>query len=92
MAEAIQQPLQAGCGLSRVWVPLVQLDLDQSPTIENQVSGNSENILNESRGPKGSKWSVREHPVGDPRVQKRITSGTCGIMQPSQKGLQAYDI
>jgi tetratricopeptide (TPR) repeat protein len=29
---------------------------------------------------------------GQLRVQKRITSGTCGIMQPSRKGLQAYDI
>jgi nucleoside phosphorylase len=26
------------------------------------------------------------------RVHKIITSGTCGIMQPSWKGLQAYDI
>lgn len=74
MTKAIQQPLQAGCGLSRMWVPLVQLDLDQSPTIENQVPGNSENIFNESRGSKGRKRPIWEHPVGDPsqRIMRHV--------------------
>ena len=82
MTKAIQQPLQASCGLSRIWVPLIELDLDQSPTIENQVARNSENILNESCGSEGSEWPVREHPVGYPsqRIMRHIRQEHKGFL------------
>lgn len=82
MTKAIQQPLQAGCGLSCMWVPLVQLDLDQSLAIENQVAGNRKNILNEPRGSEGSEWPIRKHPMGDPgqRIMRYIRQEHKGFL------------
>ena len=63
-------------------MPLVQLDLDQSLAIENQVPGNRKNILNESRGSEGCKWPIWEHPMGDPsqRIMRYVRQEHKGFL------------
>ena len=66
---------------------LIQLDLNQLLTTENQVPRNGQDILNESRRAKGSERSMGEHPMGNPsqRVVSHISQEHEGFL-----GRQAF--